>query len=161
MTHFGGGYQDLAHNVVGQKLRNVNGLIYVYDVPDLGAPQQLELIFFGENKNIAFKCGQDGASLELINSPMQENDLGEYGKEIIMDLSNSFLFQKVIGRKLCRFYMVYSEIEQKVIGTKLVFDEELTLVIVNLGDEIKVFDSLSMEYERDEKINYIDVLSIF
>ena len=160
MTPFGGGYQDLANNVVGQKLQNVNGLIYVYDVPDLGAPQQLELIFLGENKNIAFKCGQDGASLELINSPMQEKDLGEYGKEIIMDLSNSSLFQEVIGKTLCRFYMVYSETEQKVIGTKLVFDDGLTLVIVNFGDEIKVFDSLSMDYERDEKINYVDVLPI-
>ncbi|EED9464934.1 hypothetical protein NWL46_003898 [Salmonella enterica] len=160
MTAFGGGYQDLGNNVVGQKLQNVNGLIYVYDVPDLGAPQQLELIFLGENKNIAFKCGQDGASLELINSPMQEKDLGEYGKEIIMDLSNSSLFQEVIGKTLCRFYMVYSETEQKVIGTKLVFDDGLTLVIVNLGDEIKVFDSLSMDYERDEKINYVDVLPI-
>lgn len=48
-----------------------------------------------------------------------------------------------------------------MIGAKLVFDEGLTLAIINLGDEIKVFDSLSMEYERDEKINYIDVLSIF
>lgn len=97
----------------------------------------------------------------LVNSPIQENDLGEYGKEIIMDLSNSLLFQKVIGKTLCRFYVVYSEIEQKVIGTKLVFDEGLTLVIANLGDEIKAFDSLPMDYERDEKINYIDVSSIF
>jgi hypothetical protein len=160
MTNFWRGYQDLAHNVVGQRLRNVNGLIYVYDVPDLESPQQIELIFFGENKKIALKCGQDGASLELINSPIQENDLGEYGKEVIMDLSNSSLFHKVIGKKLFKFYVIHSEIEQKFIGTKLVFDEGVTLVIVNLGDEINVFDSLPMDYERDEKINYVDVLAI-
>lgn len=161
MMHYFEGYQELTRNVVGQKLQNVNGLIYIYDIPDLGTPQQLELVFFGENKNIAFKCGKDGASLVLVNSPIQENDLGEYGKEIIMDLSNSLLFQKVIGKTLCRFYVVYSEIEQKVIGTKLVFDEGFTLVIANIGDEIKAFDSLPMDYERDEKINYIDVSSIF
>lgn len=161
MMLFGEGYQELARNVVGQKLQNVNGLIYVYDVPDLGAPQQLQLVFFSENQGVVFRCGLDGASLELTDSPMQENDLGEYGKEVIMDLSNSCLFQKVIGKILLRFYVIYSEIEQKVIGIKLVFDEGLTLVIINLGDEIKVFDSLSIEYERDEKINYIEVLSVF
>ncbi|EJA8226242.1 hypothetical protein MUZ84_004871 [Salmonella enterica] len=86
MMLFGEGYQELAHNVVGKKLQNINGLIYVYDVPDLEAPQQLQFVFFSENQSIVFRCGQDGASLELIDSPMQENNLGEYGKEEIMDL---------------------------------------------------------------------------
>ncbi|EGG5311693.1 hypothetical protein HJ617_005635, partial [Salmonella enterica] len=125
MMLFGEGYQELAHNVVGKKLQNINGLIYVYDVPDLEAPQQLQLVFFSENQSIVFKCGQDGASLELIDSPMQENDLGEYGKEEIMDLSNSCLFQKFIGKTLLTFYVIYSETEQKIIGVKLFFDEEL------------------------------------
>ncbi|HHR8284183.1 TPA: hypothetical protein ACS9WW_004174 [Salmonella enterica subsp. enterica serovar Muenchen] len=161
MMLFGEGYQELAYNVVGKKLQNINGLIYVYDVPDLEAPQQLQLVFFSENQSIVFRCGQDGASLELIDSPMQENDLGEYGKEEIMDLSNSLLFHKFIGKILLRLYVIHSEIEQKIIGAKLFFDEGLTLIILNFGDEIRVFDSLSKEYERDEKINYIDILSIF
>lgn len=46
MMHYFEGYQELTRNVVGQKLQNVNGLIYTYDVPDLGTPQQLELVFF-------------------------------------------------------------------------------------------------------------------
>lgn len=108
-----------------------------------------------------FRCGLDGASLELSDLPMQEKDLGEYGKEVIMDLSNSCFFQKFIGKILLQFYVIYSEVEQKLIGAKLFLDEGLTLVIINLGDEIKTFETLSMEYERDEKINYIDVLSIF
>lgn len=154
------GYQELARNVIGRKIQNVNGLIYIYNVPDLGAPQQLQLVFFSENESIVFRCGLDGASLELSDLPMQEKDLGEYGKEVIMDLSNSCFFQKFIGKILLQFYVIYSEIEQKVIGAKLFFEEGLTLVIINLGDEIKLFDTLSMEYEREEKINYIDVLSI-
>ncbi|WP_024550141.1 hypothetical protein [Siccibacter turicensis] len=161
MMLFEEGYQELARNVVGRKLQNVNGLIYIYNVPDLGAPQQLQLVFFSENQSIVFRCGLDGASLELSDLPMQEKDLGEYGKEVIMDLSNSCFFQKFIGKILLQFYVIYSEIEQKLIGAKLFFNEGLTLVIINLGDEIKTFETLSMEYERDEKINYIDVLSIF
>ncbi|MGV7092155.1 hypothetical protein [Siccibacter turicensis] len=160
MMLFEEGYQELARNVIGRKIQNVNGLIYIYNVPDLGAPQQLQLVFFSENESIVFRCGLDGASLELSDLPMQEKDLGEYGKEVIMDLSNSCFFQKFIGKILLQFYVIYSEIEQKVIGAKLFFEEGLTLVIINLGDEIKLFDTLSMEYEREEKINYIDVLSI-
>lgn len=154
-------YKHIACNVVGQKLKKINGLIYVYDTPDFGSPQQLQLVFFIKNQSIVFKCGLDGASLELSDSPMQENDLGEYGKEIIMDLSNLSIFHNIIGKTFLKLYVIYSEIEQKVIGTKLVFDEGLTLVIINLGDEIKAFNSLSMEYEQDEKISYLDVLSVF
>ena len=153
-------YQELARNVVGQKLQSVNGLIYVYDAPDLGSPQQLQLVFCDTYQNIVCRCGLDGASLELIDSPMQEKDLGEYGKEVIMDLSNSYLFQKAFGKILLKFYVICSEIEQQIIGVKLVFDEGFKLVIINLGDEIKVFNSLLREYERDEKIYYIDVLSV-
>ncbi|RTM73057.1 hypothetical protein EKO03_23100 [Enterobacter quasiroggenkampii] len=46
MMLFDNGYQELARNVVGRKLQNVNGLIYIYNVPDLGAPQQLQFFFF-------------------------------------------------------------------------------------------------------------------
>lgn len=46
MMLFDNGYQELARNVVGRKLQNVNGLIYIYNVPDLGAPQQLQFVFF-------------------------------------------------------------------------------------------------------------------
>ncbi|MCU6392261.1 hypothetical protein KW818_24490, partial [Enterobacter quasiroggenkampii] len=79
MMLFDNGYQELARNVVGRKLQNVNGLIYIYNVPELGAPQQLQFVFFNENQSVVFRCGLDGASLELTDLPMQENDLGEYG----------------------------------------------------------------------------------
>ena len=60
MMLFDNGYQELARNVVGRKLQNVNGLIYIYNVPELGAPQQLQFVFFDENQSVVFRCGLDG-----------------------------------------------------------------------------------------------------
>ena len=60
MMLFDNGYQELARNVVGRKLQNVNGLIYIYNVPELGAPQQLQFVFFDENQSVVFRCGLAG-----------------------------------------------------------------------------------------------------
>jgi hypothetical protein len=40
--------------------------------------------------------------------------------------------------------MIYSNIEDATIGMKMCFDEGLDLTIINLGDEINVFDFLPL-----------------
>lgn len=88
---------------------------------------------------------------------MQENDLGEYGKEIVMNMSNSSMFQRYIGDVLSKVFLIHSGIEETIIGIKLFFENKLNLIILNQGDEINVFDSLSSQYEKEENINYVDV----
>lgn len=58
MMHYFEGYQELTRNVAGQKLQNINGLIYTYDVPDLGTPQQLELVFLVKIKIFHSNAGR-------------------------------------------------------------------------------------------------------
>ena len=143
MTNPLGQYKKWASYVIGERLLEVKGVIYFFETPDLEHPQQLQLIFSNTEKAFSFRCGKDGSTLELTDSPVQENDLGEYGKEIIMDISSSMSFVDCIGNPLLKVYSIFSSIEGAYIGVKLVFDGDLNLIVLNIGDEINIFGSLS------------------
>ena len=149
-----GQYQEWASHVVGERLSGVRGLIYVFETPDVEHPQQLQFVFSNTESVIGFRCGRDGSTLEVTNFPVQGNDLGEYGKEIIMDLSSSTLFVDYIGKSLLKIYSIFSLIENSYIGIKLGFESGLNLNVVNVGDEINICDSFSSSYEHDEGIKY-------
>lgn len=150
-------YQEWGRNVTGRKLCSVNGLVYIYEAADLEHPQQLQLIFSGINRGESFRCGKDGATLALTELSMQESDLGEYGKEVIMNISDSCSFYRYIGRVVSKVFAIYSDIEKAIIGLKLVFDGGLNLIIINLGDELNVFNSLPLQYVQEECIDYIEI----
>lgn len=149
-----GQYQEWVNHVIGERLSGVRGLIYVFETPDFEHPQQLQFIFSNTKSIASFRCGKDGSTLEITDFPVQGNDLGEYGKEIIMDVSNSTLFVDYIGKSLLKAYSIFSSIEDAYIGIKLVFESGLSLIAVNIGDEINIRESLSSSYEHDEGIKY-------
>lgn len=70
-------YREWARGVLGKKLASVKGVIYLFDTLDLEYPQQLQFSFSNANNTASFKCGMDGSSLELTDSPLKETDLGE------------------------------------------------------------------------------------
>lgn len=147
-------YQKWASHVIGERLSGVTGLIYVFETPDFEHPQQLQFVFSNTESITSFRCGKDGSTLEVTDFPVQGNDLGEYGKEVIMDVSNSKLFVDYIGKSLLKVYSIFSSIEDAYIGIKLVFESGLSLIVVNIGDELSISDSLSSSYEYDECIKY-------
>ncbi|RLM02085.1 hypothetical protein BIY27_25890 [Gibbsiella quercinecans] len=149
-----GKYQEWANHVIGERLSGVRGLIYVFETPDFEHPQQLQFIFSNTESIASFRCGKDGSTLDVTDFPVQGNDLGEYGKEIIMDVSNSTFFVDYIGKSLLKAYSIFSSIEDSYIGIKLVFESGLSLIVVNVGDELNISDSLSSSYEHDEGIKY-------
>ena len=45
-----------------------------------------------------------------------------------------------------------SQVEDAYIGIKLVLESGLSLIAINVGDELNISDSLSSSYEHDEGI---------
>ncbi|MBD2786472.1 hypothetical protein ID858_16490 [Xenorhabdus sp. DI] len=150
-------YEKWGRDVIGRILTDVNGLIYVLETPDFDHPQHLQFSFSDNSGDIGFRCGKDGSTLEITKLPMQESDLGEYGKEVIMNMSASLLFHRYIGMVVSKVFLIYSNIEKATIGIKLVFDDRLSLIVINLGDEINIFEYLPLQFEKDEMINYFDM----
>ncbi|WP_340279359.1 hypothetical protein [Pantoea agglomerans] len=148
------GYQKWTRSVVGRKLLRVNGVIYSLETHDFSHPQQLQLVFSEVEEMESFKCGRDGSTLELTYVPLQGKDLGEYGRETVIDISHVYPFVNYIEKKLLKVFLIFSSLEDAFIGVKLVFEGELILFIMNVGDEISMLESLSSSYEQDEGIKY-------
>ncbi|GKW35878.1 hypothetical protein [Pectobacterium versatile] len=154
MIKFLGKYRKWVSSVINERLLGVRGLVYELDTPDFYRPQKLQFIFSNTEKLFSLMCSKDGSSLVLTDSPIQESDLGEYGKEVIMELSNITLFIDYIGKRLLEIYSIFSSVEDAFMGIKFVFEGDLNLIIVNFGDEINIFNSLPSSYEHDEGIKY-------
>lgn len=147
-------YRGWARRVLGKKLSRVMGVIYIFEVPYLEQPQRLQFEFYNVENAASFQCGKDGSSLELTDSPLQEIDLGEHGKEVIMDISYLPSLSRVHYKVLVNVYAVFSEVEDSYIGVKLLFEDGLIVFILNVGDEINIFESLPLSYEQENIIRY-------
>ncbi|WP_127958495.1 hypothetical protein [Serratia microhaemolytica] len=157
MTRFKNEHAEIIKSIIGESLLGINGLIYWLEEPDLIHPQQIQFTFSRAQTKISFRCGMDGSTLEFTDIEMQESDLGEYGREVIMNISYTPHFQQYLGQVLSGFFAIYSATENSIIGMKLCFKNQINLIILNTGDEISIFDSLSLQYEKEERITYIDV----
>lgn len=148
------GYQEWTRSVVGKKLLSVNGVIYSLENHDFSHPQQLQFVFSEVEDIESFKCGKDGSTLELTDLPLQGSDLDEYGKETVIDISHIYPIVNYLERLLLKVFLISSSLEDAFVGVKLVFEGELNLFIMNVGDEINMLESLSSSYEQDEGIKY-------
>ncbi|MEB6380844.1 hypothetical protein MXM41_18205 [Leclercia adecarboxylata] len=150
-------YEEWTLEVVGKKLLGINGLIYILEDPDFDHPQQLQLVFSKTGIADSLKCGKDGSTLELTDHPMQEKDLGEYGKEIIIDISHINPFVKFIGKTLSKVFLIFSSAEDAYVGLRLNFEDNFSLFIMNIGDEINIFECLPKSFEQNEGITYSEL----
>lgn len=150
-------FQKWAESVLGRKLLSVKGVIYVYGTPNYEYPQQLQFVFSKADTALALECGRDGSSLDMADFQLQDKDLGEYGKEIIVDLSSDNIFANLIDKTLLRLLLMYSSVEDSYIGVKLIFDEKNELFVVNLGDELNVLKFLPDSFLLNEGITYYSI----
>ncbi len=55
---------------------------------------------------------------------------------------------------MLKVYSIFSSVEDAYIGINLVFESGLSLIAINVGDELNISDSLSSSYEHGEGIQY-------
>ncbi|MCW7547869.1 hypothetical protein OO184_07950 [Photorhabdus sp. APURE] len=144
--------------ITGKRLKSVYGLIYIYDIADVEHPQELSIKFCEtDNSPKKLLCSPNGTSIVLCKGELRESDLGEYGKETVMDLSNFKIFDGLIGKPLSYVNAIYSEIEQDIIGFMFVFYDYGQFSVMNLGDEIYMFNHIPDSLLKDEGISLIKV----
>lgn len=142
--------------VLGKKLLSVNALFHVFSFERDSAPQEVGLLF--ENSEIGkLYGGPDGASICFSLNPISNCDLGEYGRRDIFNISSELYFSDVVGRRLVSASLVQSLAEDVVIGVALSFDNGFCLSILNLGDELFVYDEIPEEIVISEGVSLISV----
>ncbi|MCF5821988.1 hypothetical protein GIV44_25890 [Pseudomonas syringae] len=77
--------------------------------------------------------------------------------EDIFCISDEPLFSDVVGSRLASVKLLKSLTEEAVIGLFLSFDNKSNLCILNLGDELFVYDHLPESIVTDEQLSLISV----
>ncbi|WP_145489887.1 hypothetical protein [Yersinia rohdei] len=150
------GIREWGNSIVGKQLKCVRGLIHILDVEDIEHPQQLLLIFEGGEGRV-ISCASDGSTLLLRDVAMVESDLGEYGKQVIKDISEMDSFSEIIGKELHSLSAVYSKSEECMIGLNFYFSGCGSINILNLGDEISIYKKIPEGILYEEGISFIPI----
>jgi hypothetical protein len=142
--------------VFGKKLLSVNALFHIFASERDSSPQEVGLLFDDSEAGKLYG-GPDGASLCFSLSPIFGCDLGEYGRQDTFCVSGEPYFSNVVGRRLVSASLVQSLAEEAVVGVSLSFDSGFCLSILNLGDELFVYDEIPEEIVISEGLSLISV----
>ncbi|MCH5548606.1 hypothetical protein ACQJ22_27330 [Pseudomonas fragariae (ex Marin et al. 2024)] len=141
---------------LGKTLISVNALFHVFSSERDSAPQEVGLLF--ENSEIGrIYGGPDGASICFSFNSISSCDLGEYGRQDVFCVSGEPYFSDVVGRRLVSASLVQSLAEDAVVGVVLSFDNGFCLSILNLGDELFVYDDIPEEIVISEGVRLVSV----
>jgi hypothetical protein len=142
---------DWLNNIVDLRLTGIFALIYVYDnQEDTNSPQSIYLEFNNDHGG-CIKCASDGESIDCDFKFPTEVDLGIYGNEILKDISTTIPWCEVIGDNLNTCYLLLVD-SDFCLGVRLLFQSGKSIDIVNLGDELYVYDSLPESIIQEENI---------
>ncbi|MEZ1318098.1 hypothetical protein QIW53_18920 [Pseudomonas fluorescens] len=145
---------DWCLGVVGNKLLSVNALLHVFGSERSSAPQEISLQFENAQAGRIY-CGSDGFTLCLSNEPIIECDLGEYGELTNFCISDDGCFADFIGLRLLSASVIQSSACGKIIGINFLFESDCCLSILNLGDELFVYEEIPQEIIASEDLELI------
>ncbi|MFF7707571.1 hypothetical protein [Pseudomonas sp. NPDC007930] len=142
--------------VLGKKLLSVNALSHVFSFERDSAFQEIALLFENSEAGKVYG-GPDGSSIFFSLNPISSCDLGEYGRQEIFCISDELYFSDVVGKYLVSASLVQSLTENLVIGVALSFDNDFCLFILNLGDELFIYDEIPEEIVISEGVSLTSV----
>lgn len=142
----------------GNKLKSVYGLVYSYNESDsLDDVQEILMEFEGLPCLMKVSGGGDGASIVLTTSPLREVNMEEYGMLVIKRISSNTLFANAIDRKVVSFHCIYSGVEKVTAGVGFEFDNAMKFSIMNLGDQLFVFNEIPTDICKSERLAFSPV----
>lgn len=146
------------YSIIGQKLAGVIALIHVYDEHEDNESPQAIYLKFENDLGGNLECASDGESILYSPKLPAETDLGEYGKEILKDISNTELWCECVGSSLVSSFVLFAN-GNVSIGVRLIFQSGKSIDIVNLGDEIYIYNFLPRHIVEEENITFDKVSS--
>ena len=149
-------------SAVGKKLLKVMGSFHVFDSERSQFPDELEFYFEGEMRGKIYG-NSSGDALRFSLDSLVEFDMEEHGFVKNFCVSNEPCFMDVVGRKLESSLVVRSlEFEDRLnavdeLGVQMQFCENHKLSILNLGDELYIFNEVPEKLIDEYKFVFIPV----
>ena len=142
---------------IGQKLIAVLALVYVYEgEKEFLNPQELN-IQFSSGRHGKFMCSCDGSSIDWQEEEIRECDMEEFGSQVIENLSKLPKWQSVVDKVLVGAALIRSSVEASLIGVQLSFEGSSSISVLNLGDELYVYQDIPDEVICDQGITFSSI----
>jgi len=143
--------------LLGKPLKKVIASVFSYQgILNMESPQAL-LLQFEENHQLVFYPAPDGVSLDCGHKTLSPLNLGQYGQEIIQEISPLNFWQYALGQVLIEAYILFSHVEENAVGIKMYFNNSI-IIIINCGDEMYVWDEEHFrEVFKNENISEMNV----
>ncbi len=139
------------NSIVDQRLIEVIALVHVFkEHEDINSPQAIYLVI-ENNMSGSIECESDGESIAYNPEIPAEVDLGEHGKTVLKNISNTGSWSKCVGNILDSSFLLLAD-NDVCIGARLLFQSGNSIDIVNLGDELCIYDSLPKNIIEEERI---------
>lgn len=138
---------------VGEKVISVLGLFYLLEgEKDIDDPQELQ-INFSSGRSLKIYCSPDGASICCESGYIVARNLGDFGEEIVEDVSYMTPWENLVGDQIIDVCVAKSSIEKASIGIRLGFGKE-NVSVLNLGDDLYVFEDVPETIVRDQGLEF-------
>jgi hypothetical protein len=148
--------EDRVKGRLGKRLSYVRASLFEFENEiDYANPQGLELGFLNA-KNGVIACDEDGYSLAWTDGVLDSFDMGGAGKRIVQDMSNLEPWARALNDVLVSAETLVDVPYQKIVGIELHFSNT-QIQMVNLGDEIFVYEKIPEGSFGDSKIRRIKV----
>ncbi|HIE01762.1 MAG TPA: hypothetical protein EYP59_15995 [Thiotrichaceae bacterium] len=160
MTQYTNKLREGLKLLLGKPLKKVTASIFSYQgVLNMESPQAVSLQF-EENHHLVFYTASDCVSLNCDHRTLSPWDFGEYGQEILLDISQFSLWQYALDQVLTEAYILFSHVEENAVGIKMHF-KSCIIIVVNCGDEMYVWDEEHFsDVFKNEKISEINVSQV-
>lgn len=145
-------------NCVGRNLVQVFGAFHVFEGGKNEFPQAVSLLF-DEGNFGTLECASDGSSIAYRPNAAVGRDLGEYGVEQILSLSNEAQFLPLMGRMLISVSLLESSIEDSIVGVAFNFFEFESIALVNLGDDLNIYKEVPQQIMSCQGIKFVPLAS--
>ncbi|WP_125557873.1 hypothetical protein [Pseudoalteromonas rubra] len=138
----------LLRKALGFRLLSVFALVHTFDGEmDCTSPQELLFLFEGEFQ-FRVMCHQDGESIHVDSQPLVEVDMGAHGRNILCNCYDDKSFAHGVGKPVENIELIVSD--KIIFGMLLLFSGGGSIVILNLGDDLYVYDELPGDIIEEE-----------
>lgn len=138
-------------SILGRSVLHICGSFYKKDNYVSNNPLNLFFVM-PDGQGLRLSCSPDGESINFDSEPISSFSMGGDGEVIVWRVSGL----GCLGGRIKSIRFAVLNIEDKCIGVKFVFEDEMSVAVINQGDELVVGESFP-DFLYDEDIHEICV----
>lgn len=125
--------------IIGSVLLKAIGALHYFEGSFATVPEYLTLKFEGKGA-LTISCEADGERIQVNRELIEPIDMQESGEMVLCDLTRKSPFSKFFGKPVVQIFELISINANKLIGLRLEFIHQSSLVVLNWGDELLISD---------------------